>query len=379
MLNRSKFYHKHLSYTILIACISIIILIIIQTYNRALRPIGNDFTCYLISSEDFFNDKNPYTTNSAFRFIYPQFFDIIMYPFTIVHYNIAVFLWILLNYLSLFFSTKFILEIIIDKKISYKKAFFAFSIVNILLFSLVQDNFLNGQVNILLLYLCILFLKYYLKNNQWASSLFLATAISIKITPAIFFIFLLYNKRFYSIFLTSFLSLFFIFGLPYIIIGFKSIEYYQYYLNTFILKETTKQADGFSLTNMISHLFPKFSIFISSAVLLSICLFYHLKHYTKNSEIFNLKVFSLFLLNILLISPMSEGHHLIFTLPTYLLIVNQTITSSITSKQNIILILFVIIITICILFLKKISFIIFLTLVAEYIILLNLDRIKNNQ
>lgn len=340
-----------------------IILIYIQTFRKAFRPIGYDLSCYLISAKDFFQGKNPYTIDSIFPFIYPQFFDILMFPFTLIPYWLTVFLWISISYISLFLTIKIILQILNPKNSSFYNILIYYSAINLLLFAILQDNFLNGQVNIILLFLCTLFLKYFLKNKIFLASLFLAIAISIKITPAIFLVFLLFQKNFKIFLLTILLSIIFVFGLPFLVTGTKSLEYYKFYLDTFILHKTTKgnEITGFSLTAFFSFINPKFAIILSAFTMIVMNFFNQKFSIIENSNIRNTILFSLYLISILLISPMSEGHHLIMILPAYLFLLNF-----LTKKTNKILITIFVIVTIIPLAFKKIDWLIFPTLLLLY-------------
>lgn len=367
--------NKLFSITILLSFASII-LVTIQTFRKAFRPVGYDLTCYLISAKDFFDGKNPYTIDSIFPFIYPQFFDIVMYPLTFLPYSLAILFWIIIAYISLFFTIKIIIEALNSKSSKFSNILIYFSAINLLMFAILQDNFLNGQVNILLLFLCSLFLKYILEKKIFIASLFLAIPISIKLTPAILIFFLLFQKNFKAIILTSFLTIIFIFGLPFLINGTKSLEYYQYYLDTFILHRTTQgnEIKGFSLSYIFSLINPNIAVLLSA---LSMIVLNFLNEKFSMMETLNVKrviLFSLYLISILLISPMSEGHHLILILPAYLLIMN-----TLTQKINRISLAIFIITTVVMLAFKKNDWIVFSTLILLYATLtkLNLSHLKN--
>lgn len=360
---------KLLTTTILLSFISIL-LITIQTFRKAYRPIGYDLTCYLTSSRDFFNGKNPYTIDGIFPYIYPQFFNVFLYPLTIIPYWMAVLAWLLIGYISLFFTIKILIEIFDNKKSDFKKVLNYFSAINLLLFSILQDNFLNGQVNILLLFFCTLFLKYLNDNKRLMSGLFLALSIAIKITPAILTVWLVFNKN-YRIFLyTLVISIIMIIGLPYIFIGEKTFEYYSYYLDNFILHKTTKgnEIKGFSLTNFYALIHPKIAIFLSVITMIALNYWNQISSKIENIELKRFFLFSLYLISILLISPLSEGHHLIMILPAYLFILNY-----LTKFPNKYLIAVFIIITFIVLFFKNVTFLIFCSLLTLYFVITNLN------
>lgn len=305
---------------------AIFILLLVQTYSKAFRTEGNDLKCYIIASEDFFLGKNPYTINSIFAYIYPQFFSIIMYPFTMLPYWLSVLIWYLIGYVSFFLIIKYLLEII-QPKINDKTILIYAAFLNIAFVALMQDNFRNGQVNLFLLLLLVLFFKSFLANKTILSSIFLATAISIKLTPAIFIAFLIFGKNYRIAAFTIFLSFLFIIGLPYLFTGEKSLEYYKYYLDTFIFVRAKNFGPdqihtGFSLSALIGQYFPQVGLLLSAIFIMSFNIYLQMKN---KSNLYIL--FSIYLLSILLISPMSEGHHLIFALPSYIYFIVEYLKS----------------------------------------------------
>lgn len=299
----------------------LLVLMLGQTYHRAWRiPDGNDFTLYLEASETFFAGQNPYKTDSVFIYIYPLFFCITIYPLTLLNYELAVFIWFAIGFLSLFLS---FLEIINFAKIelSIKEKWCWFALLYSALFALLQDNQLNGQVNFILLYLMVLFFKFSANAKIFWASLFLSIAIAIKVTPLIFIGYLFFYKRFKTIVLTLFLLLIWLLLLPNFFQPFaKNIEYYQYYLDTFILHRTQDFGEEnlhsgyFSLTTFLSNFTGKISIVLSGAICVLGLAYYQLK---ERLEVY---IFSGYLIAILLISPMSEQHHLILTFPFLVLL-----------------------------------------------------------
>ncbi len=368
--------HKYLKTIISAIAALIIVLLLVQTFHRSSRDIGNDLTCYLIASKIFFSGNNPYQIDSIFPYIYPQFFNIIIYPFTIIPYWIAVLIWFTLGVFALFFSVRFFLKNL-DKKISNKNIISYFSIITILLFAILQDNFLNGQVNILVLFFLILFLNFSSQNKVFLSSLFLAFAISIKITPVIFLAYLLIQKKYKIFVLTILLSITFIIILPYFFTGNNSLKYYEYYLSTFILHRATNfnqelQHIGFSLTALLGNFFPKLAIVISLTVIMFFNILFQIKKSTLPINFKNSLLFSLFLISILLISPMSEGHHLIFVLPSIIFLLYYFFENQ--KEYNLLIILGIVILIFSVNSIPNILITIILLILYNTIFLISIKR-----
>ncbi len=312
---------KYTYYTLMFGLVVISGLLLIQTFNRALRlPYGNDFTLFLDSSINFFRQKNPYIKEGNFEFLYPQTLCVLIYPLTLLNYKISILVWFFLNFGALALAFHYFINII-DKNRQVNKEYL-FSIVFIALFAIMQDNFLNGQVNFIVLFLCILFFKFFLQSKKLYSSIFLALAISIKVTPMIFLVFLLASKDYKTIILTILFSIFLILFIPIILTNSEFVmSNYKYYLETFILHRTTNFSSsnlhaGFSLTRILGIYFGKYSLIISATLSLGL-LFISQFRKTNISPI----LFSGYLLCILLIAPMSEKHHLILALPLILLLI----------------------------------------------------------
>lgn len=316
---------------------------LIQAYSKAFRDYGYDFTSYLISSKAFYAGLNPYQTDTPFPFIYPLFLCVLLKPFTILPYWLSVFLWFLGSFIALFLSA-FIFLRLLRPTISTKVMTGLLCFIYFLLFPIISNNFLNGQINFFIVLLCVLFLKYYLEERKIYAGWFLAAAIAIKLTPLIFLIYLIIRRDFSIIFLVLGQIILLSFLLPVLFSGFKVLEYYDYYFQTFLLPKLSGEvADGdgvhfslMSITRYIGFYVPQLVSFITATLLVLIPIVYleiKNRRRTTNKNFGQLLLFSLYTLAMLLISPMSETHHLIYLLPSILIIVyailhlkNDTVT-----------------------------------------------------
>jgi len=220
------------------ACIILLIIVFVlslQTFNRANRTDGYDFSSYLLSSKALWEGDNPYETNSQFPYIYPLFLAVIITPLTYVPYWLANLLFLLINISGLVTIYLIITKLFSKEFGSIINYSIPLLVVCIILLDIIQNNLLNGQINIVVLLLSVFFLLYLNKEEYILSSIFLAAAIAIKLTPLIFIFFLLKRKRFKELGLTFLFTVFFIFAIPYMISGSETTEYYKIYLNKLIL------------------------------------------------------------------------------------------------------------------------------------------------
>lgn len=291
-------------------------------FGKAYRENGYDFTSYLLSSEAIFAGTNPYQTGSPFPFIYPLFLCVVLSPLTLLPYWLSNAVWFILNATALYLSILVLLKLYADS-LSYRDFTALFVVPFLILTNVIQNNLLNGQINFIVLLFCVLFLKYYIDSRKVFASVFLSAAIAIKLTPLILITYLITRKEFLWTGLTLALSVFLIFGLPYTVAGEKTLNWYSQYTQFFLVHNIASPSESlddfaFSITSTFNFLFPSMSKLISLMIagLISVVPIVWLqltsrKDTTSEQTLF----FSLYMISILLISPISETHHLINIFP----------------------------------------------------------------
>ncbi|GMR25060.1 MAG: hypothetical protein BMS9Abin39_0336 [Ignavibacteria bacterium] len=307
--------------------ISILIGLILftQMLVRTLRGDSNDFTSYLLSADALLKGNNPYETGIPFHYIYPLFPAFLLIPFSLTPLWFANIVWFLLNVIFLIYTYLLIAKCCADKNLSYSyKLGLPLVLLLIILLNVVQNNFLNGQVNIIVLLLSLIFFHYWKKGETIIAALFLAAAISIKLVPLIFLILIIQRRNYYLLIHTVIFSVIFTIVIPYLFLGNDLFGIYDNYIKTLLLKGTSLEVPVdsmfFTLSGFISYVIPTLKSviwlkLISALLVVIALLIFSLKmkniFYLKNSIV----VISLYFLGILLVSPMSETHHLIFILP----------------------------------------------------------------
>src|SRR5690606_38645342 len=140
--------------TLLVFIGLVTIFFLIQTYGKAYRDYGYDFTSYLLSSKAFYSGLNPYQTETPFPFIYPLFLCLVLQPLIILPYWLAVFLWFIGSFFAIFFSAFMFLRML-RPTISEKSIIVIFGCLYLLLFPIISNNYLNGQINFFIVLLCV--------------------------------------------------------------------------------------------------------------------------------------------------------------------------------------------------------------------------------
>jgi hypothetical protein len=313
--------------------------------GKANRDGGYDFTSYLLSAKALLNNTNPYTTSTPFPYIYPLFLAFILIPITFLPYVVNNIFWFLINVSSFGLTIFFLLKMFYNNTPSKKIFLIVIFFTTLLIFSPIQNHLLNGQVNFIVLLSCTLFFYFYEKNNT-LSNIFLAFAISLKIFPLIFLLFLLIEKKYLNIIWTIAISFFFVIFLPFLFTGDKLIEYYSYYLNNFIFSSVSANSVSdsgsmyFTLSGFISDLFPgikAFNIYVkifSVILILSPIMILHYQLKKINYFQKNIIINSLLSLAILLISPSSQTHHLAFIIPAAFWIITNAFEKARTGNKS---------------------------------------------
>ncbi|SYZ73731.1 membrane hypothetical protein [Candidatus Zixiibacteriota bacterium] len=334
-----------------------IIIFFFQNNHYAHREIGNDFTCYLQSANLILHDHNPYDAAMAFRYIYPLFPAFLLIPLTFLPYAVANVLWFILNVIALIVVVKLVFadgdNPLFIRKTTYPVPLEIVALL--LMIPIIQNNLNNGQINFIVLSLCLLFFHYSQKGKSILSSVFLGMAIAIKLVPLILICYLVLRKDYRSIFLSTLFGAIFCL-MPMIIVGNRIFGWYCGYFQSFIASGLVNgiysNAMYFTFSSFIDKVLPALrntplpkllgagllAILIATLEWMAI----RIIRKSKDSNLrlrrdINIWIFSAYLLGILLISPSSQTHHLAFLIPSWLLIFMQIVTKESANKRTLIL------------------------------------------
>jgi alpha-1,2-mannosyltransferase len=298
-----------------------------QTFRRANRVDGYDFTSYLQSAEALLGGDSPYDTGSPFPYVYPMFLAFALIPLTFVPHGLANLIWFAAGVVALFLSVRIVLQLLRDRYGAawHNSCLAPVAVVLLMLLGPIQNNLLNGQVNFIVLFLSVLFLKYLLDGRTSLASLSLAMAISIKIVPAVLLLFLLLERKRRAFALTILLTAVFCL-VPIVRLGGSVFSLYGDYLRMFVLgawthtTTETGHAAYFSLHGLLSAAVPAITGSTgwqlgAAAAVAAVLGLVGLRGRVEQRDGREVWLFCLFLLAILLITPMSETHHLAFLIP----------------------------------------------------------------
>src|SRR5581483_3485359 len=176
---------------------------------RAVQLAGTDAHTYHIDYNVFYmawqsvlhTGGNPYAEqiSPATPYLYPPLFAQLFSPLGLLSVQAAAGVWYAIGILALAASLLISERLVFtDTKHKINFALIALSFVAIARFGL--DNLRMGQINLLVVAVVLLALYLFEKNRIWPAAIVLATAISFKLTPALFLIYFLAKREWRFVF-----------------------------------------------------------------------------------------------------------------------------------------------------------------------------------
>jgi hypothetical protein len=314
---------KYIPYITATLYIIVIIIFLLQLLHKA--DGENDFSSYILSSEALIENSNPYATDTPFPYIYPLFLATILIPFTFLPLAVSQILWYIINIISLLLII-YLMANISGMNNKEGKTYFNYSVLlltsMLILFNPIQIHLINGQVNLLVLAASVVFIVTYHKN-KYISAIALGSAIALKLVPLIFLLYIILRRdvKHLLIVIASVIALTIM--IPLIFTGGAIAEYYRYYVESFILTSVNNQSDGnsayFTLAGFLKEFFNFEGIIPVLISLISLIIPVIYKQIKEKDKDY-LRYFSLYALLMLLISPSSQTHHLVYLLPGIVLL-----------------------------------------------------------
>ncbi len=156
----------------------------------------NDFNVFYFASQEVTAGRDPYQRfiGAWTPYLYPPLLAEMLVPLTLAPLSVAAYLWFLINVSALVVTLMMLLALNGTER-SDKRKYLLVAGAIILLSRFILDNFSLGQVNILVAALAVAHVYFFAKEKKLASSLALAVAVSIKLTPAILLVWHLAKRR----------------------------------------------------------------------------------------------------------------------------------------------------------------------------------------
>ena len=265
------------------------------------------------------------------RFIYPLFILIVVYPLTFLQKGnllsgISIGLWSAGLYAS-FFATlgaawKYLYGYDSIKQALAKNVFGA-ALMVLMLHPFLQSEFLNGQVNLFVLGATAGFFFLLIRGKPFGAAVMLAIATSIKISPAVCLLYVLFSRQYRTVGYFLVMIVLFTIALPYLVNA-ESLSYYAYVVDEVLPKVTGSDFyygfRQFSILSTVSFLFHiHWNPLVKVAVLCVLALGLVVpivrlapRRYSEASPLYKFATFGSLVTIIPLIFTMSEPHHMLF-------------------------------------------------------------------
>ncbi len=174
----------------------------VQTWNRAVRPDGIDFTSYLMSAQALWDGRSPYGLDTPWPYVYPMLLAFLLIPLVSLPYGVAVLAWFAASVLAL----GAILWNTTDRHPITLTVTLAVS------FAIIQSTLLNGQVNFLVVLCSVLAICAAHRRRDVAAGAWLGAGVALKLMPAVLGMYFLVRRRWTAVAVTAAATLLFSFG-----------------------------------------------------------------------------------------------------------------------------------------------------------------------
>jgi glycosyl transferase family 87 len=314
-----------------------------QTAMRASRPDGIDLTSYLLSARALAHGASPYLLATPFPYLYPATLAFLLIPLAMAPSIVALVAWFALNAFAALWSVRRVaLSVRPDLEQRPETVAVLLAVFFTVFLPIVQSNLRNGQVNFIVLALCVAAALPRQNDHpahpappaapahpahpahpaRPARSAFLwSSAIAIKIVPLVLLPYFAFRRRWPWILQAAVYCVVLLLA-PAIVAGARITDIYREYTGVLLASSFATRGDplDFSLGGTIAAVSatpatPALRISAAAVVVGWI-----LQADGRRLRHEHARPLTLYLLGIPLASPKSEIHHLAFLLPAAVMI-----------------------------------------------------------
>ena len=297
------------------------------TFERAYRPDGYDVHCFLATARAVRAGANPYQLDLPIPYNYPLLACTAAVPLTFLPEPIVHGGW----FLATLAAWACVVGLLVHRLRPFKadrwrpELWLPLGFGSLLLFGPIQNHLLNGQTDALVLLLCVLFWIDWRERRGGRAALWLGLGVSLKLVPALFVLPLLMRRSWAILGLTCLWVVVLSVALPALFLGTGVLPAYEYYAQTFLLGQfdgsihSDQSGHCYTLYGTMAWLVPalKNSLAAKAGAALMVlsplaALEWRGSPRTVWSSLARLETY---LTTILLLTPLSETHHLTVLLP----------------------------------------------------------------
>lgn len=253
---------------------------------------STDFDTYYFAAKEALAGASVYLEHKDVSpYIYPPFFACLIAPLAFFGMEVASFIWyalsITLASLSLFMCFRFIfgrekIATVLGSIPLVPKALFLVVASGLLL-----DNLSMLQVNIMLIFLILAAIYFFKRKMDIPAGLFLAAAISIKITPVLFLIYFAVKREFRLCIFTVLWGIIFSLGVPSLYLGFgEALQGLIAWTNNMLLNSVSVAPNQNTISSMFNPENQSVAAFFSRLLVKNDFSIIHLKRMAHEYPVF---------------------------------------------------------------------------------------------
>jgi glycosyl transferase family 87 len=300
------------------------VICLVQMYEQMRHSHGNDLTVYLFNAWALAHGEDPYATAVAHNSPrYPLTLAALLIPLTWVPAWAAQTIWFVASIAALIASLWILDELWPGATVSPGQAprlpfVIRLAAVVLALALPLRSNLVLGQVNLMVLLVCCLFVRAHLAGRWLGASLWLGLASALKVTPLVFLVGLLGERRYRTLLATGGCVVLWAVVLPRIVSD-RAWRLYREAWAPFItqsLQEPVRfgQSSRFTFAGALVYAWPALARVPGLrywAAIAALAPLVWLQSRVGRDGRVPLVAFALYLLTMPLISPLSEQHHLV--------------------------------------------------------------------
>lgn len=322
-----------LTWALLAVGVAVFVVFAYQGMRNALREHGSDLTCYLDAGRAVLARATPYDREARFPLPYPPLFALVAVPLSLLPVGVASAVWSLLLGACLAGTAMVMRRAATGRGGPLASSdLLPIAALAAILFRVVQANLANGQVNLVVVAMCAMFLRAYERRRDAAAGFWLAFAVHTKMLPILLLGLLLARRRGAAILWTA------VFGVamalaPAVVYGTDTVAIYRDWVATaadILARHTvdggafTLDSDGgrtyFTLRGLLATLWPATSADDVArvgciAAVVAAAFGADFAQRRRPADERDPTAFALWLIAGLLVAPMSEKHHLAAMVP----------------------------------------------------------------
>src|SRR3954463_6938278 len=292
--------------------------LLIQAETKALRPIGNDFTAYVDAARALAHGQNPYLASERFPYSYPLTLAWLLIPLSYFPLWLPTAGWFAVSVYAYWRLVK-VAAVGEDGRVPLSGGPIALAIVMaVALLQIVQNELLNGQVNLVVCAISLAAITLSQRGKPVPAAMLWGSGIALKLFPLILGPWFLLRRRWTELFLGGSIAGALALG-PVLWTGSDALHWTTDYLRRMAGEAGNPAVPDFIHLNLAGTIGHQLAHPNAAAWLLFgipvLCVGLAMLADAKRGLEHGVRAAAGYLALVVLLSPKSETHHMIFTVP----------------------------------------------------------------